>query len=85
MSLGKTISDSVVAFQPMLSKMSLDSKIEMHNAIYSFGASATDEMLTLGVAITADPYYQRWMNERLAQNQREAMLNRLELDDDPAS
>lgn len=65
MSLESVISESVKAYGPMLQKIDLTSKTQLYQAIYADADTATEEMLSLGCAITADPHFQNWLNAKL--------------------
>jgi hypothetical protein len=63
--LSRVVNESNAAFEPLLAKLSAPVKMELYKAIYSDAANAanmTEEVLTLGVALTSDPSIQRWLS-----------------------
>ena len=61
----QAILDPIKAYKPLLDKLTVATKIEIYTKIYQNIEGATDEMLSLGLAITADPHFQSWMNGKL--------------------
>ncbi len=57
------IRESYQAFKPLLDALPLATKIEIYNAIYNQSldpANLSDELLSIGCAISVDPDFQKW-------------------------
>lgn len=63
-SMSAMIKDCIRAYKPMLAGLSLAAKAEVRQKIIDSGANATDEMLSLACAITADPEFTQWIRGR---------------------
>lgn len=62
------ITDSYKAFKPLLDKLPLATKVEIYNAIFMADldpSNLSEEILTLGCAISVDPQYQQWQLQRM--------------------
>lgn len=62
------IADGYKAFKPLLDKLPLSTKVEIYNAIFMADldpSHLSEEILTLGCAISVDPQYQKWQTLRM--------------------
>lgn len=60
--LSRVTQQSVEAYRPLLDRLSLSVKLELYKAIYGNAETMTEEALTIGVALTADPSIQKYLN-----------------------
>jgi hypothetical protein len=60
--LQQAIAPAIAAYRPLLNKLSQSVKFEMYRAIYADAENMPEEVLSLGVALTADPDIQNYLN-----------------------
>ena len=59
--LNDAIAPCIDAYRPLLQKLSQSVKVEMYRAIYADEENMPEEVLSLGVALTADPDIQSYL------------------------
>jgi hypothetical protein len=60
--LNETTKQCVVTYGPLLDKLSISVKMELYKAIYRHSETMTEEVLSLGVALTADSTVRKYLN-----------------------
>jgi hypothetical protein len=66
--LSRVTKQSVDAYGPLLDELSLSVKMELYRAIYGNAETMTEEVLSLGVALTADPDIRKYLKIILRKN-----------------
>jgi hypothetical protein len=66
--LNQAIEPCLAAYRPLLQKLSQSVKVEMYSAIYADAKNMPEEVISLGVALTADPDIQDYLNRYMRSN-----------------
>lgn len=61
-SLNETTKQCVAAYGSLLDKLSISVKMELYKAIYSHPETMSEDVLSLGVALTADSTVRKYLN-----------------------